>query len=414
MNPSTPDPMAVAPAPAPATSLSAPNADTIPAGVRSTLPWLLGLVALLLALLVAGAVSLLWQRVGFVQEELARRTLESQTQASEVRAVAAQAEALTQELQARLAVAEIKLSEVSLQRGQLEELMLALSRSQDDSLVQDLESALRLAMQQAQLSGSALPLVSAMQAADQRIARAAQPRLNPVQRALQRDIERIKAAALTDVPTLVLRVEDLVRRVDDWPLYNDAPEGARPQGAPASATAAASSGARAESPRNPVSGLTPSDHLPVAQPQADAEQAEAAAVGASAQAGWTRMSRAIQVFWGQVWASVSESGQELVRVSRIDRPEAVLLAPEQAFFLRENLKLRFLNVRLGLLGRQLEAVDADLKATEAALARYFDTRTPPVRQALQELTELRSELPLLVLPRPDESLAALAAAAGGR
>jgi hypothetical protein len=49
----------------------------------------------------------------------------------------AQTEALAQELQARLAVAEVRLSEVVLQRSQLDELMLSLSRSRDDTLVHD-------------------------------------------------------------------------------------------------------------------------------------------------------------------------------------------------------------------------------------------------------------------------------------
>ena len=38
---------------------------------------------------------------------------------------------------------------------------------------------------------------------------------------------------------------------------------------------------------------------------------------------------------------------------RIDQPEAMLLAPDQAFFLRENLKLRLLNARLALLARRV-------------------------------------------------------------
>ena len=117
------------------------------------------------------------------------------------------ARAEQRELQARLAVAEVKVSEVSLQRSQLEELMLSLSRSRDDNLVQDIDSALRLAMQQTQLTGSAQPLLSALQAADQRIDKAAQPRLNAVQRAIARDIERIQSAALTDVQQRHVRAD---------------------------------------------------------------------------------------------------------------------------------------------------------------------------------------------------------------
>jgi uroporphyrin-III C-methyltransferase len=101
-------------------------------------------------------------------------------------------------------------------------------------------------------------------------------------------------------------------------------------------------------------------------------------------------------------------------VSRIDRPEAALLAPEQAFFLRENLKLKLLNARLGLLARQWTTSQADLLAVEVAIARYFDTSAPQVVSAQTLVARLRRDLVATDVPRPDETLAALAAAAGGR
>jgi len=342
-----------------------------------------------LSLVMAG---LLWQKLGFTQQELARRSQESAALVVEARTLAAQAEALTQELQARLAVAEVKLSEVTLQRSQLEELMLTLSRSRDDTLVQDIESALRLAQQQAQLTGSAQPLVSALQAADQRIARAAQPRLNPVQRAIARDVQRIQSAALTDVPSLVLRLDELARQVDGWPVLNEVgPLATVPKAAPAkpAATRPVSSGA------------------PKSQPTVAGASATPAATDPGWAAGWSQL-------WDRIWADVSRSGRELVRVSRIDRPEAALLAPEQAFFLRENIKLKLLNARLGLLARQMVSAQTDVKAVEAALTRYFNTASPQVVAAQVALAQLRTELVLADLPRPEESIAALAAAAGGR
>jgi uroporphyrin-III C-methyltransferase len=70
-----------------------------------------------------------------------------------------------------------------------------------------------------------------------------------------------------------------------------------------------------------------------------------------------------------VWAELSS----LVRVSRIDQPEAVLLTPEQSFFARENLKLRLLNARLGLLARQTTASRATIcRWAERDMRRFFD------------------------------------------
>ncbi len=390
MSADIPDPISPA-VPAPALA-SPPVPPARRAGVGFT--WLALLIAAI-ALLITG---LLWQRLNFTQQEMARRSQDTVAQAVEARTLAAQAEALTQELQARLAVAELRLSEVSLQRSQLEELMLSLSRSRDDNLVQDLESALRLAQQQAQLTGSAQPLVSALQAADRRIARAAQPRLNPVQRAITRDIQRIQGMALTDIPSLVLQLDELARQVDDWPLLNQV-------GQPVSAASIKAAAAKARK------GAASPEAEPVAVPATD--PVDPTAMGGFGQT-WDNVARWWSTVWARIWADLTRSGRELVRVSRIDRPEAILIAPDQALFMRENLKLKLLNARLGLLARHMQASQADLVAVESALTRYFDTDAQRVTAALATVARLRKDLVDSDLPRPEETLTALAAAAGGR
>lgn len=342
-------------------------------------------LALGLALLAAAASATLWMQLQAVRKELARRSSDTGTVVAEAREQAGRAESLVQDLQVRLGVAEVRLSEVSLQRSQLDELMLTVSRTRDDSLVQDLESTLRLAQQQAQLTGSVQPLISALQSADQRIARTAQPRLNPVQRAIARDIERIQAAALVDLPALAQRLDGLIRQLDELPLLN-AVAPAQPEDRPVPALASRSQPAAPASP---------------------------AAVAGDASA-WQRL----QAWWldwsGRAWASLSARGSELVRVHRVDQPEAMLLAPDQEYFLRENAKLKLLNVRLALLARQLGTAGADLRALEAMLQRYFDGQAKSTQLALETLQGLQRDLSQNQLPDPDDTLAALAAAAGGR
>ena len=75
--------------------------------------------------------------------------------------------------------------------------------------------------------------------------------------------------------------------------------------------------------------------------------------------GWPARAAALRRAFGDAaWDEM----RSLVRVTRIEQPEAMLLAPEQAFFLRENLKLRLLNARLALLSRQFDTAQADLQA----------------------------------------------------
>lgn len=340
---------------------------------------------LLVAALAAGgllASGLLWQKLGNIQEELARRSIDSGAQAIEARALARQAQEATRELSARLAIQETRISEVSLQRTQLEELMQSLSRSRDENLVVDVESALRLAQQQAQLTGSAEPLLAALRSADQRLGRAAQPRLNPLQRAIARDMDRIKAATLTDVPVLMLKLDELARLADELPVANALVASNSLRAAPALAATAPAKSASAPAADQPSMGLFHKLSLNA---------------------------------WSQrTLDNLREEARKLLRVSRIEQPEAALLSPEQSFFLRENLKLRLLNARLALLSRQTDSVRADLASAGAWLNKYFDPSSRKTQAAALLLAQVQGQLKSSELPRLDETMAALATAAAGR
>lgn len=320
---------------------------------------------------------LLWQKLGGIQEELARRSLDAGAQAVSARTLAQQAQETVRDMSGRMASLESRLSEVSLQRQQLEELMQSLSRSRDENLVVDIESALRLAQQQAQLTGSTEPLLAALRTAEQRLQRTAQPRLNPVLRAITQDSERIKAMAVTDIPALLVRIDELSRLLDELPVANAALASVEPRPAPSPTPAKAAD-----------QGLI---------------RATTGAVG-----DW------FERMWSAAVSAVHQEARGLLRVSRIDRPEAALLAPEQAFFLRENTKLKLLNARLALLSRQSEVARSDLAAVELSLQRYFDASSRKTQSAQALLQQVQASLKSTELPRLDKTIAALAAVAGGR
>ena len=112
----------------------------------------------------------------------------------------------------------------------------------------------------------------------------------------------------------------------------------------------------------------------------------------------------------RVWSEA----KSLVRVTRIDHPEAMLLAPDNAFFVRENLKLRLLNARLALLSRQFEITQSDLQLVQAALNRYFDRNARSTMLLNQLLGQVAAQSRQVNVPKPDDTLVALAAAAAGR
>ena len=111
---------------------------------------------------------------------------------------------------------------------------------------------------------------------------------------------------------------------------------------------------------------------------------------------------------------VAAEVRSLVRVTRIVHPEAMLVAPEQSWFLRENLKLRLLNARLALLSRQYDTLQSDLRDAQAALDRYFDRSSRRVLVSMELLRQVAQLARQVSVPRPDETLAAIAAAQAGR
>lgn len=329
--------------------------------VRAPRAWQRGLTlgVASLALLVS---VMLWQKLSRIQEQLAQQSADAGQQSLEAKAWAKQAQETVKDSAARLTLLEARLGEVALQRGQLEELIQSMSRSRDENLVVDIEAALRMAQQQAQLTGTMEPLLAALKSAQQRVRRASQPRLAPLQRALEKDLERLSAAQMFDLPGLLIKLDEGVALVDTLVLANQ--------------------------------------NLPsVAMNRAAAE----AALATPAPSWW--MAGLLQL---------GDQLKGLVRVSRIESPEAALLSPDQAFFLRENLKLKMLNARLGLLARQQDAARADLASAAVIVRRYADASSRKTTQMLFLLEQAGAQLNANDMPRLEGSLTALATAAAGR
>ncbi len=345
-------------------------------GSWSQWAWLLGAVALLACLF-------LWQKLSGIQEILARQTFDATTMAQEAKGLAKEAAELSRDSAAHLSMMQTQLSEVSLQRTQLESLMQTLSRTRDENLLDELESSVRLAQQQAQLTGSVAPLLTALKLAQAKLSKLSQPRLSALERALTKDIERIKSFAMADTPSVLLSLDELVRMVDELPLANEM-------------------GAR----RNPTAVRAVANAL-------DKTPRTSSELGAMSKAGnWVH--DVSQSLTSELLAPLWSGLQSLVRISRIDEPQAVLLSPEQAYFVRENLKLRLLNAKLELLARQPKALSDDVSLVQKELNQYFDTHAKSTQSAMAQLVALQKDLKQLDLPHLDDTLAAFASAQMGR
>ena len=359
--------------------VDAPRASVTgaPSAPASSRVW--WLIIAVLVLLGAASVGVAWrtqQRVHELEQELVRRQQDSQGQATEARTLARQAQENARDAVTKASLLEARVAEVALQRGQLEDLIQSLSRSRDENLLVDIEAAVRVAQQQSAITGTVAPLVTTLQQADERLARYDQPRLEGVRRAIARDLDRVRAVGVADISSLNIRLDEAVRMVDDLPLL------AQPE-------RRAAAGGKGDAP--PASMVTP-------------------ARWSEPSGWWPALAQRAEAWWAAVWDEV----RSLVRVTRVDHPEAMMLAPEHAFFVRENLKLRLLNARLAVLSRQFDAAQADLTAVRTTLERYFDRSSRKVGVAIDLVKQVATQARQVALPRPDETLAALSTAAAGR
>ncbi len=337
---------------------------------------------MLLTALATAALVLAWngqQRVKALEGELVKRQQDSGAQAAEARLFARQAQDVAREAAAKIALLEARVSETSMQRSQLEDLIQSMARSRDENVLADVDAAIRVAMQQTAITGSAEPLVATLKQADERLGRYNQPRLERVRRAVAQDLDRTRAAGVSDISVLTIRLDEVIRLIDELPLLSsvDRRAAGRPVVSAASAAAAAAASAAASAPAP----------------------------------GWVdKLMPRWREFADGVWQEV----RGLVRITRIEQPEAVLVAPDQVFFLRENLKLRLLNARLALLSRQFDIAQSDLRDAQSALERYFDRGSRRVTSALELVRQVTAQARLVSVPRPDATLAAIATASAGR
>jgi len=316
---------------------AAPRPDTpgkVPSQRGSS--WRIAGPALWIAVFAAALAAWQWydsrSEIGALRQELARRLAEADAQARESRVVAGQVGEAISDVRVKIGVLENRLAESQSQQIALEALYQEHSRNRDEWAYAEIEQSLLIANQQLVLAGNIKAALIALQSADVRLQRLNRPQLAGLRKAINGDIERLKAVPHVDAVAISARLDGVASQVDKLPLAMDK----RPQ----------------------------------------PEQPAAAQEG---DPGW----------WARLWRDAWGGLQQLVRVQRLDRPDAPLLAPEQAYFLRENLRLRLISARLALLARDAKSYQADLKAAREWVGRYYDTRNSNVTHTLAVLQNLQ-------------------------
>lgn len=309
-------------------------------GLGAALAFFLSLVAL-------GGVGWNWwedrHQMAQVRQDLAQRLSEFESASAETKALGERNQEGLRQAESRLGVVEGKIAESQSQQVALEALYQDLSRTRDETALAEAEQYLTIAAQQVQLGSDAKAALVALQHADARLATLDRPQVKALRQKIAADADALRALPYVDVGGMSIRLDQMVAGVERLPLASDA---------------------RVESPREaPASTAEPGQPL------------------------WQRWLR-------QVWVEV----KELVRIQRVDKPEPPLLAPNEAWFLRENLRLRLLSARLALLRGDQDTFRADLQAARDMTTRYFEISARPTAELLGAIdqlaeTQIRVEMP---------------------
>jgi uroporphyrinogen III methyltransferase / synthase len=292
-----------------------------------------------------------------------------------------------QQTDRRISQLEGKLADAQNQQQALQMMYQDLARNRAQWTLAEVGQMLSSASQQLQLTGNVQLALFALQSADARLALAEGPQMLAVRKALAQDIDKLKATPSVDLPGLAIKLDDAIARIDALPLAGEAPYTAGTAGATGTTVASGTTG---------VNTAPSADASSTAAPASSAASGPVASVLDRAGAWWRDFGERL----GHQLASV-------IQVRRIDNADAMLVAPDQAQYLRANLKLRLLQARLSLLSRDEKTMDADLDAADTALARYFDPASKSVQTVRDLVSQVRHTSMSVELPNLNTSLEAV-------
>lgn len=238
----------------------------------------------------------------------------------------------------------------------IEKMAADLGRNRSDWVLSEAEQLLLIANHRLQLAQDIDTAVTALRAADRRLQQLADPSLLPVRKLVAEEIAQLQSLERADVPGIALTLGSLAQTLDQLPLDVER-------------------------------RFRPPDVLARAQ-QITAETSS-------------------------VWDVLAQMWRDLISLVRIRKStdlQKPLLAPEQSYFLHENLRLLLYGAQLGALQGDVATYEQNLRSAQNWINDYFDTDSQAVMRFLEELQRLANEKIVIELPDISTSLEALRAA----
>ena len=373
-----PAPQLAAPAPPPSPS---PPPAPVSAGETTTQIFQRPLTVAVIAIAILLAAQAWTTRTNFqkLRMEMAKSLQRTELVNADTAATVRSVQDLAKDLQGKVALLENRQIEAQSQQLALEQLYQDLSKNRDEWALAEIEQVLSTASQQLQLAGNVQGALIALQNADRSLSRSDKPQFITIRRAIAKDTEKLKALPSLDLTGVALRIDNVIAQVDSLPMLSD------------------------EKPVLPAAPVKPKRFEVPLKAAKGAKPSVVAAAEPAPMSLRERMQSTWQAWTNEMWTDL----RQLIRVRQVTTPEALMLSPEQAYFLRENLKLRLLNARLALMARNEAAFRTDLIAAQDALGKYFDTRTAGTQSAQALLRQVQANNVAIDMPSLVDSLNAV-------
>ncbi len=305
-----------------------------------------------------------------LREEMARRLQSSDSTNTATNLLAKSVQETMQVLQTKVNQVENKQTEAQSQQLALEQLYQDLSKNRDEWTLSEIEQVLSTASQQLQLSGNVPGALIALQNVDKTLSRSDKPQFITIRRAISKDIEILKSLPNVDLAGMTLRLDSVINQIDDLPMLSD------------------------EKPT-----------LPAMPPKKEHKENVKGAKDTVAKVNdtWTTLKNQ----WQSLVYDMGNEVRQLIRVRRVDTADALLMSPTQAYFVRENVKLRLLNARLALSSRNESAFRSDMTIVQDAIGQYFDVHAKPTQTVQTLLKQMQNSNLSIEMPTLSDSLNAV-------
>ncbi len=241
--------------------------------------------------------------------------------------------------------AEVRDSQAQMQQQlqTLEEQLIALTSTlrslqgedHNDWLVAEAEYLIRVGIHRLSLERDVQGAVTALKTADRLLKRTGDPTWIPVRQALANDMSRLEAVNMPDIAGLSAELNSLLVLVEELPMV--APQ------------------------RQP-------------QTQSEAEPPAEEELGA----------------WATLWRRMGEAFEELVVIRETEVPVAPLMAPDEVYFLKQNLRLQLESARYALLRGEANAYRDSLQTAYDWLGTHFNANRDDIillRKRIRALQE---------------------------